>query len=109
MAIKSRTYPTPGQFFNLQVSLDSQDTLGWLSFIKEFPSNHWQAAQTCYLEWLGSRKSGRWWMTALIRKFWPIACDIWDVRNGIVHARETNEASVIRDTAITAEFASGTA
>jgi hypothetical protein len=48
-------------------------------------------------------------MTALIRKLWQRAWDIWDARNGILHNQETSKASATRDTAITAENTIGTA
>ena len=47
----------------------------------------WEQAQEAYYKWYRSRKSARRWTTALIQKLWNVAWDLWEHRNGIVHAR----------------------
>jgi hypothetical protein len=51
----------------------------------------WEQAQDAYYKWCRSRKSARRWTTALSQKLWNVAWDLWEHRNGIVHAAENAE------------------
>jgi hypothetical protein len=63
--------------------------------------------QRCY-EWLGSRRSGLLWLTALIQKLWniawDIAWDIWDNRNRVLHETAHSVARDLQIRQITGEF-----
>lgn len=57
---------------------------GWASF-------EWSIAQQEYYKLIGSLKSGKRWMIALIKKLWLIAWDMWEHRNGILHEKENTQ------------------
>jgi hypothetical protein len=40
----------------------------------------------------GERKTGKLWVSALIRKQWEIAWDLWEHRNGILHDKNQGYA-----------------
>jgi hypothetical protein len=52
------------------------------------PALGWSGVQQRYYEWLGGRRSGLRWLTALIQKLWDIAWDMWDNRNRVLHEQE---------------------
>ena len=49
-------------------------------------SHDWSEVQNAYLISLGAKISGFRWISALIRKLWNTAWDIWNFRNHILHA-----------------------
>jgi hypothetical protein len=53
---------------------------GWISF-------EWAATQEEYYKFLGSRRTGRRWVIALIKKLWQIA---WEHRNNVLHEQEND-------------------
>jgi hypothetical protein len=87
--------------------LQSQDEQGWLNFWIGLPSKGWQELQAEHYNRIASPKTGTNWLTAIIRKQWLIAWDIWDYRNQVVH--HINEGTDIQRvaTAIRAEYALG--
>ena len=54
-------------------------------------SLEWARAQQEYYQWIGSRRTGKRWVIALIKKLWQIAWDLWDNRNEFLH--KTNMAA----------------
>jgi hypothetical protein len=77
--------PVTYSFLGVQATLDAQASIGWQPFLEGCLSPLWQSVQHSYYEWMGSRKSGRRWVSALIRKLWEVAWDQWEHRNGAVH------------------------
>jgi hypothetical protein len=76
----------------LQDAIQSQDAIGWWdNFFEGCIAKDWEQAQDAYYKWCRSRKSARRWTTALIQKLWNVAWDLWEHRNGIVHAAENAE------------------
>jgi hypothetical protein len=96
-------------FHDLPAVVHRQDQIGWQSLLEGRPSLGWSEVQQRYLEWLGSRKSGLRWLTALIHKLWDIAWDMWDHRNRVLHDTENSVARDLEIQQITAEFQLGTA
>ena len=45
----------------------------------------WARVQQEYYQWIGIQRSGKRWVTALIKKLWQILWDIWDNRNDFLH------------------------
>ncbi len=76
--------------FGLRAAIEAQSSLGWQALLEGCLVCHWAAIQQKYYEWIGSRRSGRRWVSMLIRKVWEVAWDLWEHRNGIVHARSIN-------------------
>mgnify|MGYP003519673277 CR=1 FL=1 len=76
----------------LQDALHAQDAIGWDNFFEGCIAKEWEQVQDAHYKWCRSRKSGRRWTIALIQKLWDVAWDLWEHRNGIVHAKENAEA-----------------
>ena len=45
----------------------------------------WREIQHNYFVYLGSRRTGARWVSALVTKLWQVAWDQWDDRNGALH------------------------
>ena len=63
----------------------AQELIGWRQMLGGCLTIEWAKAQQVYYEWLGIRKTGRRWVTALILKLWQISWDLWDDRNEMLH------------------------
>jgi hypothetical protein len=55
-------------FHALPVVVQKQNEIGWQALLEGRPSFSWSEVQQRYYEWLGSRRSGLRWPTALIQK-----------------------------------------
>jgi hypothetical protein len=75
----------------LQNAIQHQDAIGWNNFFEGCITKDWEQAQDDYYKWCRSRKSARRWTTTLIQKLWNVPWDLWEHRNGIVHAAENAE------------------
>ncbi len=74
-------------------------------------SVRWQHVQQQYFEWLKRRKTGKAWVTALIKKVWEISWDLWDHRNEVrLHSLSPTNWRIIEDlnAQISAKFDLGT-
>jgi hypothetical protein len=91
----------------IQQALDNQDKSGWRNFFEGFLVDDWRTAQDRYYARIGSRRSSRRWLSALIRKMWQIAWDLWEHRNGYLHNEENNLISGEVNQKIFAEFQLG--
>jgi hypothetical protein len=98
-----------GTFHALPAVVQKQDAIGWQSLLEGRPSLGWSEVQTRYYEWLGSRRSGLRWLTALIQKLWDTAWDMWQHRNRVLHDTEHSVARDQEIQQITAEFDMGPA
>jgi hypothetical protein len=92
----------PSTFLGLRAATDNQEKVGWEALLEGAPAIGWREVQQAYLEWLGSRKTGERWLSALIQKLWDVAWDLWSHRNRILHdkdnnARITDQIQQIRD------------
>jgi hypothetical protein len=74
----------------LQDLIDKQNACGWNNFFEGLLLNDWRAVMENYLSKTRSRKSSKRWITALIRKLWQVAWDLWEHRNGYLHEKEDN-------------------
>jgi hypothetical protein len=59
-----------GTFYSLPAVVQKQDDVGWQSLLEGRPSLGWSEVQQRYYDWVGSRRSGLRWLTALIQKLW---------------------------------------
>jgi hypothetical protein len=95
----------------LRSAVNAQDALGWQSFLEGGLAFDWQFAQQHYFKSLKSMKSGRRWVSALIRKLWTVAWDQWQHRNGILHDRDSTQQHKLlshdTDRLISRQFAMG--
>ena len=94
-------------FFDLPTAIRNQNEVGWQAFIEGCPTKGWQESQQQYYEFLRSRKTGLRWLSALIRKLWQVAWDMWEHRNGILHDKEKGQAALEREDKIREEFEEG--
>jgi hypothetical protein len=90
-----------------QTTLLHQDTQGWNNFFMGLPSTGWVDIQQQHFHRTASRKSGRRWLTAIIKKQWRVAWDIWDYRNGVVHHKDFGTAAVRMANSLRVEYAKG--
>jgi hypothetical protein len=65
-----------------------QSLHGWRLFFEGWTDKGWEEAQQLYYSFLCSRRTGRRWVIALIKKMWQIAWDLWEHRNGILHEQQ---------------------
>jgi hypothetical protein len=63
----------------------AQSGLGWKHFFEGRVHKQWRQHMTRYYKEAGERRTGKRWTSALIRKMWDIAWDLWEHRNGILH------------------------
>jgi hypothetical protein len=77
--------------FNARTSVGMLGTLqtemGWKHFFEGRLHHRWREHMTTHYKNTGERKSGKRWISALIRKLWEIAWDLWEHRNGVLHDR----------------------
>ena len=78
-------------FLGLRSTVQSQEDVGWRSLLEGLPVRGWAEVQQRYYEFIGSRKTGERWLTALIQKLWDVAWDLWDHRNSVVHDKDSNQ------------------
>ena len=97
---RSNTEPTrnTSYFRGLAAALQAQATIGWKALLAGFIAIEWSGVQEAYYQWVGSRRSGRRWAAALIKKIWEVSWDMWEHRNGFVH---TPSANTVASRAIT--------
>ena len=106
-----RTNTDPEIFDGLPITLDQllfkQDNIGWEAAFRGCWSHGWAEAQEQYFKTLKSRKSGRRWLAALIKKLWQVAWDMWEHRNGIIHDKEQGQLALILKRDIQLEYSKG--
>ncbi len=79
------TYTVP---FQLQPAVDQQTDIGWNNFLEGWVSFEWELVQQAYYDLIQSRRTGLRWLSSLIKKLWQVAWDMWEHRNGILHAQD---------------------
>ena len=72
-------------FDGVKAVFKSQSEIGWRIFIDGCGSVEWAKAQQIYLNWIGSRKSGKKWTSGLILQLWNVQWDAWMNRNEVLH------------------------
>ena len=95
------------EFFDLPAAIMNQNEVGWQAFIEGCPAQGWRDSQQQYYMYIGSKKTGLRWLSALIRKLWQVAWDMWEHRNGILHDKEKGQAALEREERIRDEFDEG--
>ena len=83
-----------------------QSLIGWRNLLSGFVSVEWASVQNRYYKWLGLKRTGKRWVTMLIKKLWDISWDQWEDRNGALHSTPMADdlnGAVSLDAAIQAE------
>ena len=86
------------------------DELGWEAFQFGLIPVSWMEYQAQYLENIGSKVSGKIWMSRLIRQIWALHKQMWIERNSHVHGdgKSIHQAEIEAvDKAIRMEFTTG--
>jgi hypothetical protein len=74
--------------------MTQQNIIGWEAFLEGRPATGWMFAQEGHYRSIpGCMKTGRRWITALIKKLWDTAWSLWDHRNKINTDSETSTAT----------------
>ena len=76
---------------NMQDLLGAQNEIGWHNFLFGLVAKEWAILQQKEYERQGSRRTGKRWVTALIRKLWDISWDMWMLRNRALHTGDKVE------------------
>jgi hypothetical protein len=92
----------------IQEATTKQYRYGWGNFFKGFMAREWRSAQEVQLSRSRSKRSVRRWLSALIRKLWQIAWDLWEHRNGYLHRNKDSLISAEVNGKIVEEFRKGT-
>lgn len=94
-------------FPGLAEAYHRQTQAGWACLLQGFPVVGWAEVQHAYLVWMGSRTTGKRWLSALIRKLWDVSWDQWEHRNGILHDIEDDQRSRLLDARIRHQYSLG--
>jgi hypothetical protein len=57
----------------------------------------WESIQQDYLKSIGSLRSVKRWVAALIKKIWNVSWDMWEHRNGILHNTQNTVTELRED------------
>jgi len=94
-------------FLGLEAVITLQDSIGWQPFLEGCPVKGWAETQQRYYTWIGSRQTGKRWLSQVIRKAWDVVWDQWEHRNGILHSADQIVIMQYTDNAIRAEYQLG--
>jgi hypothetical protein len=73
----------------LQAALDKQDQIGWWNFLLGRVAIDFATLQTQHYQEQGRRRTGRTWLSALIKQLWDVSFTMWEHRNHILHGDMT--------------------
>ena len=90
-------------------ALELQDKMGWQSFFEGTPAVGWFKFMDRHYNSRRSNKNGRRWLSAIIKKLWNIAWDLWEHRNGIVHDKQAGMTAAKLQQEVRNEFQKGSA
>jgi hypothetical protein len=77
--------PLTGIHRDIQAALVKQDDIGWDLPFTGMWHRDWIAVQQQYLQFKGSKRTAKLWLSALIRQTLQLAFDLWERRNQVVH------------------------
>jgi hypothetical protein len=97
----------PSNCPGLKRTVEQQEKLGWRCLLEGFPVKGWAEIQEAYYGRKGSRRSGKRWLVAVLKKLSDIAWDQWEHRNGILHDKETGTRNIEREGEIREQFTIG--
>ena len=97
----------PASYRGIRAALVNQDEVGWQAMLEGAPAIGWREIQQSYYEWLGIRKTGLRWLSALVQKLWDVAWDQWNHRNGILHDNDETLSTLLQDRQIREQYLLG--
>jgi hypothetical protein len=84
-----------------------QSRVGWRNLLEGFPVLGWADIQQQSYDRNGSKRTGRRWITALVKKLAETVWNMWDHRNSVNTNNETSLASIEINNRIIAEYNQG--
>jgi predicted RNA-binding Zn-ribbon protein involved in translation (DUF1610 family) len=87
---------------------EQQSQCGWRNFFEGFWVKEWRVESQVQLSRIKSKRSSKRWTSVLIRKLWQVAWDLWEHRNGYLHANENSILTRQLDEEIAHQFGLGT-
>ena len=67
-------------------AIEEQDSIGWWNFLLGRVSRKFAEVQSEHFKSIQSRRTGRPWLTGLIRQVWDLSFQMWEHRNNILHS-----------------------
>ena len=71
--------------------------MGWQAFLEGAPAIGWAETQQRYFDFIKSKRTGKRWLSAVIRKCWDIAWDQWDHRNKVLNDKDHSILTIRTD------------
>ena len=68
--------------------IQDQDNIGWKNFLEGLPSRRWRLVQQQHYNLIGSERTSKRWLLALLKLLNNTAWDQWKHRNAILHDPE---------------------
>ena len=81
--------------------------MGWEAAFEGKWHVGWAEVQETYFKFIGSQKSGKRWLVALIKKIWLTAWDLWEDRNGVNAQRRETASHLVLQARVRDEFQVG--
>jgi hypothetical protein len=69
----------------LKEAVEKQDAVGWVAAFQGLWVKEWAPIQSQHYYLLGSRRTGKLWLSQLSRQLWYLYWKMWEHRNGILH------------------------
>jgi hypothetical protein len=92
----------------LTSACDEQDDIGWDAAMEGRWAESWIKVQERHFKFLHLRRSGKRWLTEIIKQLWNVSWDLWDHRNQVNIENKTREQRLINCPNIRAEYNLGT-
>jgi hypothetical protein len=84
--LESQTHkPLTGIHQDIQAVLAKQDDIGWDLPFTGIWHRDWMTVQQQYLQFKGSKRTAKLWLSAVICQTLQLAFDLWERRNQVVH------------------------
>jgi hypothetical protein len=107
---RANTRADPLNFTNfpgLRMAVRAQDRMDWKAAFEGRWHLDWAAVQQKYYEYIGSRRTGKRWLVAVIKKLWEVAWDLWIDRNGQNIRLKEQRARILLEQQVSAEYLQG--
>jgi len=101
------SYTAPNSRAEVQAVVERQNRLGWRNLLEGFPVIGWVEAQQLAFERVRSKRTGKRWVAALVKKLADTSWNMWQHRNDVNNQSATSLASIEINNRITAEYQLG--
>jgi hypothetical protein len=88
---------------DLRLASGHQAEIGWNNFVLDRWSVKWGEAQQRHYNRIGSKRTSKRWAAAILHKLAMIWWDLWEFRNGLLHAL-TGQLAIAKDTFLNSLF-----